>query len=81
MALMCDSGMTVLVEKVPPFAGYEAGRSLASLSYLTLVTWACLISVVESRLCFPEVVICLDRIISLILSQHSVLFISFPIHL
>lgn len=29
---MYDSGMTVLVEKVSPFAGYKAGRSLESLS-------------------------------------------------
>lgn len=32
MALMYDSGMTVLVEKVSPFAGYEAWSNLASLS-------------------------------------------------
>lgn len=30
MALMFDSELTVLVEKVPPFAGYEAWSSLAS---------------------------------------------------
>lgn len=30
--LIRDSGMTVLLEKVPPFAGYEAGSSLESLS-------------------------------------------------
>lgn len=32
MILIYDSGMTVLVEKVPSLAGYEAESSLASLN-------------------------------------------------